>query len=280
MTEAYEIAAKHAGQSADRGKRQYDKRMYGPDLQVGSRVLVRNLTERGGPGKLRSFWEDEVYVIRGRKGEDSPVFEVQPESGKGRTRVLHRNLLLPCDFLPVTENLKPQQSTEQVRTRDTKRNRKRLQTQHAQQTDTDEESDEEFPSGVLSWSSTEQGDLPSLNPSAQEFYPQSTADAADEHYLLQGAEEELEGNLAVDTGELDETSDLDDTGEPEETNEKDETGDSDQEMQDETEQRTGHPRRERKPPQTLTYDHLGQPSFTHRTVSTREIAVNGYWRPW
>ena len=34
-----------------------------------------------------------------------PVYEVKPESGNGRTRVLHRNLLLPCSFLPVETHL-------------------------------------------------------------------------------------------------------------------------------------------------------------------------------
>ena len=35
-----------------------------------------------------------------------PVYEVQPVSGNGRTRVLYRNLLLPCSFLPVETHLK------------------------------------------------------------------------------------------------------------------------------------------------------------------------------
>lgn len=61
---------------------------------------MRNLNEKGGPGKLRAFWEDQVYVVTQRKHEDCPVYEIQPESGKGRTRVMHRNLLLPSDFLP------------------------------------------------------------------------------------------------------------------------------------------------------------------------------------
>ena len=34
--------------------------------------------------------------------EDSPVCEVKPEAKDGRKRLLHRNLLLPCDFLPLT----------------------------------------------------------------------------------------------------------------------------------------------------------------------------------
>jgi len=86
--------------SAIRGKRNYDKRVKSSALQVGDRVLVRNLTPCGGPGKLRAFWEDEIHVVIARKGEGSPVHDVRPESGQGLSRTLHRNLLLPCDQLP------------------------------------------------------------------------------------------------------------------------------------------------------------------------------------
>ncbi len=33
--------------------------------------------------------------------EDLPIYEVKPKIGKGRSRVLHRNLLLSCDHLPM-----------------------------------------------------------------------------------------------------------------------------------------------------------------------------------
>jgi len=99
MQEAYSLASKAARESASRGKKDYDKRVRSSVLQAGDRVLVRNLTPRGGPGKLRNFWEDEIHVVA-RKGEGSPVYEVRPKSSKGRSRTLHRNLLLPCDYLP------------------------------------------------------------------------------------------------------------------------------------------------------------------------------------
>ena len=64
-------------------------------------MLVRNLTERGEPGKLRSHWEDVIHVVVDRMGIQSPVYKVKPESGGGRIRVLHQNLLLRCDALEL-----------------------------------------------------------------------------------------------------------------------------------------------------------------------------------
>jgi transposase InsO family protein len=110
MEEAYGIARKNANKSSARGKQQHDKKAHSTVLQPGDRVLIRNLNETGGPGKLRAYWEKEVHTIVKRLGDDSPVYQLCPESGKGRRRTLHRNLLLPCSNLiseEQTEHRKP-----------------------------------------------------------------------------------------------------------------------------------------------------------------------------
>lgn len=69
MAEAYEIASRNASKSADRGKRQYDKRVCGPALEVGSRVLVKNVSERGGgqeksaPTGKKTFMSSETRKV-------------------------------------------------------------------------------------------------------------------------------------------------------------------------------------------------------------------------
>ena len=65
------------------------------------------MSEQGRLRKLRSYWENEVYVVVQQKGQDTPVYEVRSESGT-KKRVLHRNLLLPFTYLPVEKaDVKP-----------------------------------------------------------------------------------------------------------------------------------------------------------------------------
>ena len=116
MEEAYAIARERAQNNANRNKRRCDAKPQSIELQPNDRVLVRNLSERGGPGKLRSYWEKEIHIVVSRRDKKSPVYTVKPENGDGRTRVLHRNLLLLCNDLPA-ESEDPLQSPQCINRR-------------------------------------------------------------------------------------------------------------------------------------------------------------------
>lgn len=107
MEEAYEITRENAHKAAVRSKKHYDSKVKSSVLQPGDRVLVRNLTPRGGPGKLRNHWEDIIHTVVRQVSKDIPVYELRPEKGKARSRILHRNLLLPCDHLPLETSVRP-----------------------------------------------------------------------------------------------------------------------------------------------------------------------------
>ena len=100
IQEAYTLTSRQIEKSSIRSKAFYDKKASSAVLHPGHRVLVRNLSERGGPGKLLAYWEQQIHVVKERIA-DSPVYRVKPEHGRGKQRVLHRNLLLPCDGLPL-----------------------------------------------------------------------------------------------------------------------------------------------------------------------------------
>ncbi|KAL4008817.1 hypothetical protein ACER0C_002669 [Sarotherodon galilaeus] len=120
MQEAYDIVRENAKKSADRSKKHYDGKVRSSVLYPGDRVLVRNLTPRGGTGKLRNHWEQDINVVIRQVAEGLPVYEVKPEQGRGRSRIMHRNLLLPCDYLPLERppEVSPKQKKRRVREKD------------------------------------------------------------------------------------------------------------------------------------------------------------------
>ena len=61
MTSAYKSANENIEKAANYNKSNYDKKIQGNELKVEDKVLIRNMREKGGTGKLRSHWERQVY---------------------------------------------------------------------------------------------------------------------------------------------------------------------------------------------------------------------------
>lgn len=96
LKSAMEIAKKHSSAKQQHQARQYNRRVKGTYLSVADRVLVTNKTERGK--RKLSVWEDGMDTVVG-VNPSIHVYKIQDVDGI--TRVLHRNLLLEVNFLPL-----------------------------------------------------------------------------------------------------------------------------------------------------------------------------------
>lgn len=268
IQEAYDITSKTARKEALRGKKYYDKKIHGIELLPGNRVLLRNLSERGGPGKLRSHWEDCVYTVISRKSPDGPVYEIRPEKG-GQSRVVHRNLLLPCDSLPVE---KPDTKDSQMKKRKhSVKSRKVPEQQHDLDSGSDDDERYElcckFPPH-----SEHSAKLTTLNPEAEPFEP-----AMMDEYLPECQPDAGEGENAEVTGTEEENI-------PQEDSDSEE-GDQDSVSELEVPQSCTYPQRQRHQPKMLTYNELGEPTVVRRNVVLKDINFQpacgqNLWRPW
>ncbi len=100
MERAYRIAGENTQGKGNKGKQEYDKRARSATLTRGDRVLVRNVGLQGRC-KLADRWSNEVYVVVDQENKDIPVYVVRKEGRERSTKTLHRNLLLPVNFLPL-----------------------------------------------------------------------------------------------------------------------------------------------------------------------------------
>ena len=90
---AHKKAKQVASRQQARHKGLYDQRYRGAELEVGDMVLVRK-TAWKGRHKIQDRWESDEYQVIGQPPPGIPVYKVECVAG-GRTKILHRNLLLP-----------------------------------------------------------------------------------------------------------------------------------------------------------------------------------------
>ena len=100
MEEACRVAKENMGKAAGWNKRSYDKKAKAAEIVVGDKVLMQNCREKGGTGKLRSYWEENVFEVVEKKSE-LPVYKIRNINKKKDERVVHRNLLMLCNELPA-----------------------------------------------------------------------------------------------------------------------------------------------------------------------------------
>lgn len=229
------------------------------------KVLVRNMSERGGPGKLRSYWEDQIHIVVSQKGKDSPVYEVKPERGAGRGRILHRNMLMPCNALPLQD---PAQNTVGGQSSHTKKRRQKENTPDQTSEDSESSDEEEH-----YWTqrlrhhrqqTVGQNVVPPITP---ETTPHAELSAEAVEFRMEAPVEMLLDNDVTEnvaTGhDAQEVTQPVQPGEP--------SGKPEPEPSDTQPCRS---QRERRPKETLTYESLGRP--THRVVGlhTNPLYVN------
>ena len=99
MKDAFQVVSQQVEKAGAANKRRYDKTMNAVPISIGDRVLVRNLVERGGTGKLRSWWEQKFYEVVDIH-DLVPVYTVRPLEG-GETKTLHRNMIMQVNKMPL-----------------------------------------------------------------------------------------------------------------------------------------------------------------------------------
>ena len=107
MNDAYKVVRENISQKKQAAEKHWGKnKLMATALQLGDRVLVKNVREKGGPGKLRSYFEPDVYVITKVGGDGGVVYWIQKEGlPKSEVRTVHRNLLKPCPLMNEEEKI-------------------------------------------------------------------------------------------------------------------------------------------------------------------------------
>ncbi len=98
LEEALSVAQVHASKEQSRHAVLYNRRVKGQDIDVGDHVLLANKAGRG-KRKLADRWMSAVFVVVDRN-IDTHIFKIR-DASTGQEKVVHRNLLLPVNFLPL-----------------------------------------------------------------------------------------------------------------------------------------------------------------------------------
>ena len=101
MEKARQIAIAANRKSQASNKRRYDRAKIIPNetLHTDDLVLIKNVNLRG-KNKIADRWEEIPHRVV-NKLDGLPVYVIKPDEG-GRTRIVHRNLLKPCEDMSTS----------------------------------------------------------------------------------------------------------------------------------------------------------------------------------
>ena len=100
MKEVFRLAKEKNQKSQEYNKGKYDEKVKEIGIKEGDRVLVKNLRETGGTGKLKSRWEHQIFEVVNQQG-DLPVYRLRNMDNRKDVRTLHRNHIMKCEELPL-----------------------------------------------------------------------------------------------------------------------------------------------------------------------------------
>ncbi|XP_061823055.1 uncharacterized protein [Nerophis lumbriciformis] len=98
LVNAIRIAQTSATKQQERQTDLYNRKLRGAPVDVGDRVLLANKGERGRR-KLDDRWENHLYTVV-EKQESTHTFRLR-NCATDQEKVVHRNLIMPVNFLPV-----------------------------------------------------------------------------------------------------------------------------------------------------------------------------------
>ena len=113
LEHAYNMASEEAKKSAKKDKKYYDQKVRHVQLMPGDRVLIRKVGLKGKQ-KLADIWDREPYIVKRQPIPDIPVYEVQLEYNRRKSKLLHRNMLLPFNGLPVPKEVKHAKTSKDI----------------------------------------------------------------------------------------------------------------------------------------------------------------------
>jgi hypothetical protein len=129
-------------------KNRYDLGVRGASIEIGDRVLIRNVGLKGKQ-KLADRWGPDIYIVKRQPNREIPVYSLSKEDGSGGEKILHRNMLLPL-AIPLREETSD--VSHSVLERKAKP-QKELLSQKKSEEATDSSSEEEMEQVVYRWKS-------------------------------------------------------------------------------------------------------------------------------